>query len=284
MNNAPYLLQTDVYFKKIVRISAKEKFWKFICFAAVIGVIVAAVLGKDALANYDSARSSFFTITSACIWIGIFNTIQSICKEHEIIRSEYRAGMNLASYVMAHVRWQFLLTIMESIVVFVVLLAFGVLVPDRPGFEVGTGTIVGYFVTILLLTFASSLMGLMISAIAGTPTTAMTIMPFVLIVQLVMSGVLFRLEGFSEIIAFITFSKWGMSAFGGLADLNDKLRYPTYMELKLSQPPGSIRTEIEHEFDAGFLNIFAAWSIIIIIAAVCVLIAILSLKLKNRDS
>ena len=288
MNSSSYFMQTNVYFKKIVRISVKEKFWKFICFAAIIGFIVAAVLGKSALSCFENAHSTFFTITSACIWIGIFNSIQSICKEHDIIRSEYRAGMNLASYVMAHVRWQFLLTLMESIVVYIILLCFGVLIPEKG--SISAGPIIGYFVTIYLLTFASSIMGLMVSSISGTPTTAMTIMPFVLIVQLVMSGVLFALEGISEKIAYVTYSKWGMSAFGRIADINNRTVFPDQAEKIRRQlanlPVGRIKlpNTTKPDFDPEFGGVLLCWLMIILIAAVCVGVTILSLKIKNRDS
>ena len=208
--------QTSVYFKKISRIAIREKAWKFVIFAVIIAALVASIVGEDMFTTYESTKSGFFTIASACIWIGIFNSIQSVCKEHEIIRSEYRQGMKMTSYIFANVGWQFLLCLVQSAVIFGVCMFF----IDFNTDGIITSAYVEYFITIFLLTFGSSVMGIMLSSIAGNPTTAMTIMPFVLILQLIMSGVLFELSGFSEKIAYITFSKWGMSAFGSIADFN----------------------------------------------------------------
>ena len=93
--------QTSVYFKKIARIAIREKAWKFVVFAVIIAALVASVVGESMFTTYESTKSGFFTIVSACIWIGIFNSVQSICKEHEIIRSEYRQGMRLSSYILS---------------------------------------------------------------------------------------------------------------------------------------------------------------------------------------
>lgn len=268
--------QTSVYFKKISRIAIREKAWKFVVFAVIIAALVASIVGDDMFTTYESTKSGFFTIASACIWIGIFNSIQSVCKEHEIIRSEYRQGMKLTSYVFANVSWQFLLCLMQSCVIFAVCMIF----IDFNTEGIITSAYIEYFITIFLLTFGSSIMGIMLSSIAGNPTTAMTIMPFVLILQLIMSGVLFELEGASEKVAYITFSKWGMSAFGSIADLNNA-KYP----MKISAVyPMVERLEPEACYDCVAGNLYTAWGWCLGLILCCIVISVLGLKIKNRDS
>ena len=114
MRYASFTVQTGVYFRKLRRIASKERYWKFIIFAFVISFTVGAVVGGDMFTNYESTKSGFFSFTSAAIWIGIFNSIQSICREHEIIRSEYRSGMRLGAYVTAHALWQLLICAVRS--------------------------------------------------------------------------------------------------------------------------------------------------------------------------
>lgn len=276
MSGTSYFTQTNVYFKKIARISFREKAWKFIVFAAIIALIVAAVVGEDMFTTYESTKSGFFTIASACIWIGIFNSIQSICKEHEIIRSEYRQGTRLTSYIMANVRWQFALCLAQTVVIFAICFLF----IDFNSKGIVASAYVEYFVTMFLLTFGSAVLGIMISSISGNPTTAMTIMPFVLILQLIMSGVLFDLSGWSENIAYVTYSKWGMSAMGSIADLNSS-DFP----LKISEAfPDVVRLETESCYDHEASNLFVAWGWCLGITVFCVIVSILSLKIKNRDS
>lgn len=276
MNHTSYFTQTHVYFKKIARISLREKAWKFVVFAAIIALIVAAVVGENMFTTYESTKSGFFTLASACIWIGIFNSIQSICKEHDIIRSEYRQGTRLSSYIMANIRWQFVLCLVQSAVIFVICVIF----IDFNSEGIVMSAYAEYFITMFFLTFGSAVLGIMISSISGNPTTAMTIMPFVLILQLIMSGVLFDLSGWSENIAYITYSKWGMSAFGSIADLNSN-DFP----LKISEAfPDVVRLETESCYDHETSNLLVSWGWCLGITVFCTVASILSLKIKNRDS
>lgn len=246
-------------------------------FALIISFIVAAVVGKDMFTTYESTKSGFFSIASAAIWIGIFNSIQNICKEHEIIRAEYRSGMKISSYITANILWQFIICLIQSCIILSVSLIF--IDYNDNGILFGSA-IIEYFITILFITFGADIMGIMISSISGSPTTAMTIMPFVLILQLIMSGVLFELSGWSEKISYITFSKWGMSAFGSIADLNSD-EFP----LKLSEAfPQVVKLETEDCYEHTKSNLLIAWGWSIGISVFCYIVSILSLKIKNRDS
>ncbi len=283
MNSVSTLKQTQVYFRKVARISMREKAWKYIIFAVIIAGIVAFVISDNMLETFEGTKSGFFTIASACIWVGIFNSIQSICKEHDIIRSEYRQGMKMTAYVMANVIWQFILSLVQSAIIFILCIILVDVESDALLFD----PYVEYFITILLLTFGSSVLGLMVSSIAGNPTTAMTIMPFVLIVQLILSGVLFELEGAMEVFAWITFSKWGMSAFGSIADMND-------IEMSLLADDKELKQQLElmgkdissnnDMYDHDEWNLIGAWLMCLAITLVCIIVSTISLKLKNRDS
>ena len=243
---------------------------------------MAAIVSEDMFDNFESTKSGFFTLASACIWLGIFNSIQSICKEHDIIRSEYRQGMKMSSYICANIMWQALLCVVQSIIIYGVCLAFGFF-KDCPSDGSMMPAVIEYFITIFLLTFGSSVMGIMVSSISGNPTTAMTIMPFVLILQLIMSGVLFELSGFSETVANITFSKWGMSAFGSTGNMNS---LEHVMAIKIPEMADMIRkqfpTDDVYAHDAATLITAWLWSLgITVVSAV---VSVVSLKIKNRDS
>ena len=111
----------------------------------------------------------------------------------------------------------------------------------------------------------------------------MKIMPFVLILQLIMSGVLFELSDFSKVVANITFSKWGMSAFGSTGNMNSlehvmAIKIPEMAEMIRKQFP----TDDVYAHDAGTLITAWLWSLgITVVSAV---VSVVSLKIKNRDS
>ncbi len=300
MEGASFGRQTGIYFKKVARIALTEKVWKYIVFSVIISFLVAAVVGDKMFDTMESTQSGFFTIASACIWIGIFNSIQSICKEHDTIREEYRAGARLSSYVTANVLWQMVISLIQSMIILIVCMFF----IDFNTDGVMMHAYIEYFITIFLLVGGADIMGLMISSIAGTATTAMTIMPFVLILQLIMSGVLFELDGWSEAIAYITFSKWGMGAFGSIADLNGE-HLPMAVNAELQDaskdaseqacknaglPEGTIDLDIEidhlHEdiYENTIENLMMCWGCCLAVSVVCYLVSILCLKLKNRGS
>ena len=119
---------------------------------------------------------------------------------------------------------------------------------------------------------------MIISSVSGNPTTAMTIMPFVLIIQLVMSGVLFSLSGFSKFISYFTLSRWGMSAFGCEADLNS---IPTGTQMLY---PGASNPMTSEFYNHEVIRLFAAWFAIIGITFFNAFVSGLALKIKNRDS
>ena len=275
MNESSMMMQTHVYFKKLFRINMREKSWKYLIFALIISMLVALIVGPDMFGNFDTTNSGFFTLASACIWIGIFNSIQSICKEHEIIRAEYRQGLRISSYVFAHVLWQSLLCLAQTIIIFVVCCIW--MQFDKSA-HLLISAYVENFITIYLLTFGAAVLGLMISSISGTPTTAMTIMPFVLIIQLVMSGVLFILSGASEVFSYFTLSRWGMAAFGCEADL-------FHMPTGVQQVEPLFNNPMNSDFyKPEVIRLFAAWFAIIGITLFNAFVCGLALKIKNRDS
>lgn len=284
MGNASFFKQTNVYFKKIARISIREKAWIYLLFAVIISLIVNLVTASDMFENLDGTKSGFFTMASACIWIGVFNSIQSICKEHNIIRSEYRQGSKLSSYVCAHILWQAALCAVQTVIIFFVCFVF-----DFFGDNYTDGVIINplveYFITFFLLTFGAAVLGLMVSSFSGTPTTAMKIMPFVLIIQLILSGVLFELTGFAELAAAITFSKWGMSALGSIGDINSlEPKIAGELADKIPNFDKSIVESTDEAFNHEVGNLLTAWGWCLGLTLIFALIAILSLKLKNRDS
>ena len=75
-------------------------------------------------------------------------------------------------------------------------------------------------ISLFLITYCADMMSLMVSAFVRNTTTAMTIMPFLLIFQLVFSGAFFQLDGISTKITNFTVAKWGLTALCSQGDYN----------------------------------------------------------------
>ena len=277
MSKPSAIKQIPVYVKKNYRLFMNQGDWKFIVIAAAISFLVCHIVGEDMFVSYEDTKSGFFAIISAGIWIGLFNSIQRICKEHNTITSEYRSGLHISAYIMSHVIFDFLLCLIQTVILMVICLIF----IDFPSEGIiFSKSVIEYFITLFLIVWGSDIMGIMISSVAATPNFAMAAMPFVLIMQLVMSGVLFELRGLYKKIAYVTFSKWGMSALGSIGDLNSK-----DLPFKLSEAfPQVVRLETEAAYEATADNLLHAWGCIGLISVSCIIIAIISLKIRNRGS
>ncbi len=228
--------------------------------------------------TYEETKSGFFAIISAAIWIGLFNSIQRICKEHATITSEYHLGAHLSAYIASHIIFDFFLCLAQTLIMMVICCIFIDFPKDGIIFS---SSILEYFITLFLIIWGSDIMGIMISSISSTPNMAMTIMPFILIMQLVMSGVLFELDGIYDKIAYVTFSKWGMSALGTIGNLND-----TDLPYQLSKvfPQITRLGEGETAYEYTSENLLKAWGCIGLISFCSSFIAVISLKIRNRGA
>lgn len=289
--------QVGIYVGKHFRLFKNEKGWKMLIFAAVIALTVSCVLGGGVF-KYDlDTTSGFFAIVSACIWIGIFNSIQAICKERAIIKREHRTGLHISAYVVSHLIYQGILCFLEAIL----MIGISAIFLRYPSYSLLGSAYIEFFITYFLIIFTADALGLAISSIVKTPSVAMTIMPFVLIIQLVFAGVIFSLTGPVKYVANATISKWGLNAACISADYNNlESAKKTQMKrelLKISRDNGlnigsddidKIMDEYYEEEDVseyGYSlgNLAKQWGILLAHCAVYSAISIVSLEFIDRD-
>lgn len=291
--------QIGIYLGKHFRLFKNERGWKMLIFATVIAILVSSVLGNTMFVTDMGTFSGTFALVSACIWIGIFNSIQSICKERAIIKREHRTGLHISSYVISHMIYQAVLCIAEALIILITSAIF----LDYPTDLALIGNIyLEYFITYFLLIYASDVLGLAISSIVKTPATAMTIMPFVLIIQLIFSGMLFSLNGVMSHVASLTLSKWGMNATCISADYNNlesvqKQQIEYYISraaknnnITLTQEMtdaivkeayGEDRINPTYTYESK--NLFKQWGIILIHVLAYGAISIIALEFVDKD-
>ena len=97
------ITQIGIYLGKHWRLFINERGWKVLIFGAVISALVSIVLGSGMFVYTMDTFSGGFALISACIWVGIFNSIQNICKERAIIKREHRAGLHISSYIPPYI-------------------------------------------------------------------------------------------------------------------------------------------------------------------------------------
>ncbi len=266
MEGAGRIEQTGIYVKKCFRIFANDRGWKTFISAAIITVLICLVLDENIFSEYAPTINGSFALVCACIWIGIFNSIQSVCKERDILKREHRSGLHMSSYVAAHMIYEMVLSLAESLIVTGIISIANL--SKLPSIGVLLPVPAELFLTFFFTIYSADALGLMVSSIVKTPNTAMTVMPFVLIIQLVMSGVIFKLEGLTELISHLTVAKWAQRAICTTVNVNDMFL-------------ADFRVREDYEFTAGHL--FTMWFLLIVFTVLYGIAAAIALEFVDKD-
>ena len=116
--------QTGIYFGKCCRTFVNEKGWKSLISTVIISVILAWVIGDNTFSVNEPTKTGVFAMICGCIWIGMFNSVQLICRERDIIKREHRTGLHITSYMSAHLLFQLLLCMAEGMIITIVFFDF----------------------------------------------------------------------------------------------------------------------------------------------------------------
>ena len=248
-------------------------------FPFVATAITVWIAGKEMYVYSENTRSACFILVCAAIWGGLFNSIQTVVKERKNIKRDYVSGaLRIGCYTASRAIIQFFLCIFQSAVLFLsfygVSWFYGNDLPDAG--IILPSAMVEYYITIFLILYASTTMGLMISSFVKNEELASQLSPYILIVQLLFSGVLFDMEGAAKGLSALMLSRWGMEALGSISNLND-------IPLRLQKD----FPIIPHEADDAFLytegHLWKVWAILLVFIIVPLIIGNISLHGVKKD-
>ena len=299
--------QFFIYLGKQFRLFVFQSDWKVLPMSAIIAVLVSIAVGRGLFQTMEGTFQGTFALTCVCIWNGFFNSIQAICRERAIIKREHRAGLHITSYVAAHIVYQFFLCASQVAITLIVCRSLGVQYPAKDQFGLGITT--ELFITLLLITFASDMMALMISAIVHTQMAAMTVMPFMLIIQLVFSGFI-ALPDYLKDVSRLMISKWGVQGLCVISDYNslpavmiwnkmasggDRIDIVDGVTMKdvldVVEQEGMRETVLEKlsqanqrpDFAAVVENLTESWRLLILFSIVFAVVTVVFLEFIDRD-
>jgi ABC-type multidrug transport system ATPase subunit len=183
--------------------------------APVIGLILAAVGGEgafgDPAAPIGSTQTIAFALALVAIWFGLINAIREIVKERPIADRERLAGLRGDAYVLAKLTPLLLLTGAQCLLLVA-------LITPRTGWPDGGLVVSGFadaFVSLLLLGLASVAVAFVVSALAANEDQAASTIPFLLIPQFLLAGVVFPLGDIASVVSRLMIGRWGAEAVGG---------------------------------------------------------------------
>lgn len=247
----------------------------------LIAYLFSFVTVENTFKSYFDAQSMLFCLSCAAIWVGLMNAIQEVCKERNIVRREYMSDVHLSAYVCSKLAVQTMLAIIQcGLMLTVFVLTIGV--PDK-GVIFGNSAI-EMMITLVLVTVSSSSLGLLVSSLVKNADRAMVFAPIILIPQLLFSGILFELQGATEMLSWVCVSRWSMQAFSNTADLNGVLWNSLSLKYKseeLLQQAFDLNSNSLYHHSVG--NLLYTWGIIILTIAVFSLLSMLVLHNVKND-
>ena len=211
--------QIMIYLGKLLRMFIYQSDWKVLPMSALIAGLVGLVIRKKMFLNMEGTITGAFALVCVCIWNGCFNSIQVICRERDVIKREHRSGLHISAYIIAHMLYQAMICLLQTGITLFVVKQTGVQFPEEGLFT--PWLIVDLGISMVLITYASDMLSLWVSTLARTSTTAMTIMPFVLIFQLVFSGAMLNLPAWTKPISKFTISGPALKVVAAQADTNN---------------------------------------------------------------
>ena len=212
--------QVWIYLGKMLRMFIYQNDWKVLPMAALIAGLVGMVIRTRLFVNMEGTLMGAFALVMVCIWNGCFNSIQVICRERDVIKREHRSGMHISSYICAHMIYQALLCLLQTVVTVYITSMVGV--EYRGEGPVTPFLILDFGISMFLIAYASDMLALWVSTLAKTTTAAMTIMPFVLIFQLVFSGGMLSLPAWTKSITPLTISNPALKVLAAQSNYNSR--------------------------------------------------------------
>lgn len=184
--------------------------------APIVAILLAIVSSDEMYSGYEDTKAILFSIGCACIWLGLLNSIQEICKEKVILQKEYMADLKLSAYLLSKFIVQGILAFIQS---FIVVYIFQELV-GKPEDSILINSFWDTQIICFISILSAASLGLFISSLVKNSNIAMTIIPLVLVPQLLFSGMLFKLDGVADFISNFVLCRWTVEGLGTTANLN----------------------------------------------------------------
>jgi ABC transport system ATP-binding/permease protein len=185
--------------------------------APVIGVLLVLVSRGDSLtASRFEAKKLVFMLATTGVWFGVINAAREICKESHVLRRERLAGLRAGPYLLSKIGVLFVLVLVQS----GLLLGTVAVRTQLPGAGVVLPAAAEMFVTIALAGLAGIALGLCVSAIAATPDKATSLIPIVLVPQVLFAGIMFGLHGVPNLLSYGVSARAAVDAMSATVDTN----------------------------------------------------------------
>ncbi|WP_088243146.1 ATP-binding cassette domain-containing protein, partial [Calothrix rhizosoleniae] len=250
--------------------------WIFSLVSGPIAIALTAWILRDdtplgKLKTLETSQNSLalkvlFIFACISIWVGLSSSVREIVKEAAIYARERLINLGLVPYLGSKILIRSGLTLLQTLlIVIAVLIGFKSPASELFPWYLGLG------ITVFLSLLASVSLSLMISAVVKNENAANSILPLVMIPQIILSGVLFELKGIPAKLGWLTISRWSMGAYGTLVDVNKMIPANTPEEI----------IKASDVYNATWKNLGLNWGILVAHMAIYLVVALIFQKRKD---
>jgi ABC transport system ATP-binding/permease protein len=197
-----------------------------------------------------------YIFTCLGIWVGLSSSVQAIVKEIHIYKRERLVNLGLLPYVGSKLAVHLGLALVQTLLITVTaLIVFEPPSPDLISWPVGLS------VTTFLVLASNLSLGLMISSWVKNEDQSNSILPSIMLFQIILSGVLFNLEGLADTLSKATMSRWSNMAYAAIVNINAMVPEPVTL------PDGTVMERVFEPlsmYDATWNNLGQCWGILLL--------------------
>ena len=213
--------------------------------------------------NAFYAPITMFVVSAISVFMATLNSYREVCKERDILIREINAGLDSTAYILSKFFVQTVICFLQSLVIVVgsvLIIEFNITDPM---------VYVRYFLFTFLILVSATCFGLFISTILKSSESAILPVLFVIISQVVFSGVIIKLEGAMKFISYFVVSRWAVGGYSHIFNFKG-------LEFASDKTINSIIYEVPFYVDVLAL---------LIMSLVCIILSVISIqKLKKRKA
>ncbi|MDQ2783625.1 MAG: ABC transporter permease, partial [Chloroflexota bacterium] len=228
--------------------------------------------------NQASTLTTLIVIVA--LWFGVSNSAREIVKEASIFRRERMVNLRLGPYLASKFVVLMSLCLIQN---FILLGILGVLTPYRlqelvtnpARLEPIGGSWIKTYLTLIVVSLAGVALGLLLSAFVANPDRAASIVPIILIPQIIFSGTLIKVADLpvaGKILSWFVAGNWGVQAVGQASGVGAVVNAAARLEA------GQNNANVKEPFYIG------AWpSILILLVMAVISLGITVWALRRKD-
>jgi ABC-type multidrug transport system ATPase subunit len=219
--------QLSVLVRRSLRVLAADRRALLLALASgpVLGVLILISLPDDQLGSTEpgvfrlvsQAPIVLLVLVLSANLLGTGNAVREIVKELPVFRRERAVGLSLSAYVTSKVVVIGALTGAQV----AVLTPIALLSQGGPESASALGSpLLEMIVALIATAFTAMAIGLLISAVVSTTDQAMTMLPLVIVVQLILTATSVFPGSSVEALGVASSAQWGFAATSSTAELN----------------------------------------------------------------